>query len=469
MDLLHKFQNHWQKQFCHLSSNNLQLLLAVSGGVDSVVLVDLVQRSGFNFHMAHCNFQLRGSESERDENFVRSLGTKYEQEISVKRFDTKQYAADNKISIQEAARDLRYAWFKEIVDRWEMADDSRKEEKETGTIIRHLSSNNSPHNFIATAHHADDNIETLLMHFFRGTGIQGLMGIQPELKERRLIRPLLCFRKSELLEYAAANKLEFVEDSSNASDKYTRNFFRNQLLPQIKEVFPKVEENLLHNIERLQEVSALYRQSVEQHVKKLVEQKGNEIHIPVIKWKRTNPLHTITWELIKPYHFHAAQTEEVIKLLDAENGSYQSSATHRIIKNRNWMIISPVATETAQHIVIGPDDKEVLFENGMLAVSHEPAAISFALTEAFLDANEIGFPLLLRKYKTGDYFYPLGMQKKKKVSKFLIDLKLSRTDKEKVWVIESDKKILWVVGYRIDNRFKVNDQTKNILHITFRK
>jgi tRNA(Ile)-lysidine synthase len=459
MNLLQQFQQNWQKHFCHLSTGNCQLLLAVSGGVDSVVLVDLVHKAGFNYEIAHCNFQLRGEESERDEKFVRSLGEKYGKEVLVKRFDTQNYSTENKLSIQEAARDLRYAWFREIVDRWKMTNDSVN----AGSVNRHLPSDN----FILTAHHADDNMETLLMHFFRGTGIQGMMGIQPIVAQRKLIRPLLSFRKKELLEYATEEGLSFVEDSSNASDKYTRNFFRNQLLPQIKEVFPQVEENLLNNIERFHEVADLYRESIDLHKHKLLEQKGNEWHVPVLKWKKAKPLHTITWELIRQFGFHAAQTEEVIKLLDADNGSYQSSSTHRIIRNRNWMIISPNATETAQHVLIEENDRRVIFEGGSLVIQHTTFKIQNNPNEAFLNFDEISFPLLLRKYKTGDYFYPLGMKKKKKISRFLIDLKLSKTEKEKVWVLESNKKILWLIGYRIDDRFRITDQTKKTLHICF--
>jgi tRNA(Ile)-lysidine synthase len=461
MNLLQKFEQNWQKHFCHLSTNNCQLLLAVSGGVDSIVLVDLIHQSGFNYQIAHCNFQLRGEESERDETFVRSLGEKYGKQVLVKRFDTQNYSTENKISIQEAARDLRYVWFKDIVDNWQMADDR---EAGSGPVIRHLPTVNS---YILTAHHADDNIETLLMHFFRGTGIQGMMGIQPIVRERRLIRPMLSIRKKELLEYAQEEGLSFVEDSSNASDKYTRNFFRNQLLPQIKEVFPQVEENLLNNIERFHEVADLYRESIDLHKHKLLEQKGNEWHIPVLKWKKVTPLHTITWELIRQFGFHAAQTEEVIKLLGADNGSYQSSSTHRIIRNRNWIIISPNAAETAQHILIEENDRRVVFEGGSLSIQHSIFKIQNNTNEAFLNFDEISFPLLLRKYKTGDYFYPLGMQKKKKISRFLIDLKLSKTAKEKVWVLESNKKIIWVIGYRIDDRFRITGQTGKAFHICF--
>ena len=464
MDLLQRFQTHWHAQFCQLSTANCQLLLAVSGGVDSIVLVDLVAKSGFDFRIAHCNFQLRGEESERDEIFVRSFGEKYGKEVLVKRFDTSTYASEKKCSIQEAARDLRYAWFKEIIDSWQMTDGRNKKEP----VNCHLSSNN----YIVTAHHADDNIETMLMQFFRGTGIQGLIGIQPILKERELIRPLLPFRKTDLLAYASAKGLDFVEDSSNTSDKYTRNFFRNRLLPQIKEVYPQVEENLLHNIERFREVSELYRQSIQLHLTKLVVKRGEELHIPVMKWKKISPLHTITWELIRLYGFNATQTPEVIKLLDADNGGYMASPTHRIIRNRNWMIISPNAVSASQHILIETGDEKIYFENGYLQISkieNQKSEIQNSKSEAFLHIEEINFPLLLRKCKQGDYFYPLGMQKKKKISRFLIDQKLSRTEKEKIWVIESNRKVLWVIGQRIDDRFKITDETKKILHITYLK
>jgi tRNA(Ile)-lysidine synthase len=461
MDLLHKFKEMWQEEFCQLTAANTRLLVAVSGGVDSVVLVDLLHRAGFEFVMAHVNFLLRGSESERDEQFVRSMADKYGKELLVKKFDTKLYAQEHKLSIQEAARVLRYDWFSEILAGWQL----------TGNHTQR------PQYFIVTAHHADDNIETVLMHFFRGTGIQGMAGIQPLLKERKLIRPLLDFRKKELQMYAALRDLSFVEDSSNESDKYTRNYFRNQLLPQIKEVYPQVEENLLHTIERFREIEEIYRQSVNQQVNRLLEAKGTEWHVPVMKWKQVKPLSTITWELISRFGFHSAQTAEVIKLLDGENGGYQLSSSHRIIRNRQWMIISPNNTTTALHIQIEEGQAEVVFENGKLTITTQSETFTQSLIHSFthspsdasLDASEIRFPLLLRKWKAGDYFYPLGMQKKKKLGKFLIDLKLSRIEKEQVWVLESDKRILWVLGYRIDNRFRITEKTKQVLQVSYRK
>ncbi|OIR00588.1 tRNA(Ile)-lysidine synthase [mine drainage metagenome] len=445
MNLQEKFLHHWKINFRHLSSVNCHLLLAVSGGVDSVVLTDLISKAGFDFTILHCNFQLRGDESKRDELFVRSLGEKYNKKVLVKTFDTNLYATENKISIQVAARELRYAWFQEV-------------NRQSSTVNRQL---------ITTAHHADDNIETVLINFFRGTGIQGLKGIQPFIKEQNLIRPLLNFRKEELLNYAKENNLSFVEDSSNSSDKYARNYFRNQLIPSVKEIFSNAEENILNNIERFNEAEMLYDQAIQAHRAKLMEQNGNEFHIPVLKLKKAQPLHAIVWEIIKDFNFSSAQTNEAIKLLDADNGSSIQSSTHRIIKNRKWIIIAPLQTNEAKHILIERGEKKVIFANGELhfeIISDTLTAHGSQLT-ASLDFEKINFPFMLRPYKQGDYFYPLGMQKKKKLNRFFIDQKLSATDKEKVWVIESNKKIVWVIGLRIDDRFKITASTKNILKV----
>jgi len=464
--LLQKFQQYIQEQF-HLHLNDTKLILAVSGGVDSIVLTDLVAKCSFDFIIAHCNFQLRGEESSRDERFVKSLENKYGKQVLVKTFDTEKYAAENKISIQEAARELRYDWFEELVSsEWSMVNGecvrvNEREEKNNQLTIASL---------LATAHHANDNIETLLINFFRGTGISGLHGIPS--KQGKIIRPLLFAKREEILAYARENNLQWVEDSSNALDKYTRNFFRLQIIPAIKEVYPNVEDNLLHNIERLKEAEVLYQQAIQFHLKKLCEQKGNEIHIPILKLQKTEPLTTIVWEIIRQYNFHAAQADEVKKLFEAENGSHIASVSHRIIKNRNWLIIAPVETEHAQNILIESNEKKIKFENGEILVehlSHSKFQISNSNLVASLDAKEIKFPLLLRKWKQGDYFYPLGMKKKKKLGKFFIDQKLSKTEKEKVWVIEMNKKILWIVGYRIDERFKITSSTKEVLRITWKK
>lgn len=454
MDFLKQFQQYIKQQ--NLFQPKDKLLLAVSGGVDSVVLCELCNQAGYHFTIAHCNFQLRGEESERDENFVKELGEKYNVEVLVKKFDTNKFAAENKLSIQVAARELRYDWFNEVVTK--MKSDLR------------LKSSKAPLcgvGGLLTAHHANDNIETLLMNFFKGTGISGLHGISP--KQESIIRPLLFAKKEELLEFATVNNLTFVEDSSNASDKYTRNYFRNQLIPDLQKVYPQVADNLINNIERFSEIEILYQQSVNLSKKKLLELKGNEIHIPVLKLLQTSPLKTIVYEIIKDYGFTSHQTEEAIALLKSETGKYIQSSTHRILKNRNWLIIAPNQNVESQTILVEEKDKKVRFDQGeisveMLAITNsKPQTTNYVVQ---LNAAEIKFPLLLRKWKQGDYFYPLGMQKKKKLSRFFTDQKLSLTQKEKTWVIELDKKIIWVVGLRIDDRFKITGSTKNILQFT---
>jgi len=446
MDILQRFQGFIAEK--KIFSKNQRLLLAVSGGLDSVVLCNLCHQSGFDFTIAHCNFHLRGDESERDENFVRALGEKYGRKVLVKHFDTEKYAEGKKISIQVAARDLRYAWFNELVDSSALTD-------------------GSPINYIVTAHHLDDNIETLLMHFFRGTGIAGLRSMP--VSQGKIIRPLLFARKEELRAFATAQQLEWVEDSSNETDKYSRNYFRHQLIPIVQKIYPEVIGNLAANIDRFNDIEVLYMQAIDRHKKKLLTQKGNEMHIPALQLKKSEPLHSICYEIIKDYGFSPSQVHELIDLLDSDSGKYILSATHRIIKNRNWLIVAPTQNESSQIILIEQEEKNVPFPRGDLRLDYflaEHYKLLRADNIAQLDIGQIKFPLLLRKWKQGDYFYPFGMRKKKKLSRFFIDEKLSRTGKEETWVIEANKKIIWVVGMRIDDRFKITPRTKQILRIT---
>jgi tRNA(Ile)-lysidine synthase len=415
-------------------------VLAVSGGADSVVLAHLLKGAGINFEIAHCNFKLRGAESDRDEDFVKNLAVTLDVPFSCKHFDTNTYAAENKISIQEAARDLRYTWFATF-----------------NTIV-------------ITAHHANDNIETVFMHFCRGTGIAGLTGIEPYKVKERLLRPILVFHKQEIIDYATEAAIAFVEDSSNASDKYARNFFRHQVLPAVQEVYPQSEQNILHTIKHLREVSEVYKAAMQKIVSKLQFINGHEIHIPVLMWQKAKPLDTITFEMLYPYGFTAAQVPEAIKMLSAHNGAVLLSNTHRLIKNRNWMILAPLETATnTSVVVVDQNDTSVHFPSGTIRLQNSAALVPEASdnNSCMLDVAGLQFPLILRPAATGDYFYPLGMQKKKKLSKFFIDLKLSKTAKEKVWVLVSGNRIAWVIGYRIDNRFKLTPATSTAVKLSF--
>lgn len=460
-----------------------KLLLAVSGGVDSVVLCELCHQAGFDFMIAHCNFQLRGDESERDEAFVRELGQRYQKQVLVKKFDTESYALKKRISIQVAARELRYEWFFSLVSSQQSGVRSQKSgagSQETEAGIKMAKPQLQPTNyelrtknselptpgFLLTAHHLDDNIETLLMNFFKGTGVAGLRAMLP--KQDVLVRPLLFAKKEEIKAFAEEHKLKWVEDSSNESYKYSRNYFRHQIVPLVQKVYPAVMDNLSDNLQRFKQMELLYREAIDMHKKKLLESKGNEVHIPVLKLKKTVPLESVVYEIIKEFGFSPAQVNEVTGLLDSESGKYISSATHQIIKNRNWLIIAPLQASEAEHVLINVFS-DCAFADGVLKFTKKPVAqhsLSSLNTIAALDAATIQFPLLLRKWKQGDYFYPLGMKKKKKLSRFFIDQKLSKTDKEKVWVLEMNKKIVWVLGYRIDDRFKINGSTKNVIVIT---
>lgn len=477
MTLPEKFKAYVLKHNLFTSKDNL--LLAVSGGVDSVVLCELCSQLGFNFEIAHCNFQLRGEESQRDEDLVKTLAGKYSVSVSIKKFETEKYAEENKLSIQVAARNLRYSWFEELINK-------TANNLEQKIIINQGSGNGKRENvsirplevrgnhFLLTAHHANDNVETLLMNFFKGTGIAGLKGIEP--KKGKIIRPLLFAKKQELQKFATDYSLYYQEDSSNASDKYTRNYFRNQLIPSLQKVFPETEENLINSIDKFKDIEALYNQSVTLHKKKLMEEKGNEIHIPILKLLKAKPLPTILFEIIKEFNFTPHQTEEVIKILNSDSGKYISSQTHKIIKNRSWLIITPHDTLTASNILINENEAEVEFPQGNLKIKkaiNDHGRIPNGNDLALLDEDKINFPLLLRKWKQGDYFYPLGMKKKsgalgkKKLSKFFIDQKMSLIEKEKIWVIESNKKIMWVINKRIDDRFKVTERTTNLIKIQF--
>lgn len=452
--MLARFQQHWHSCFTGLQKTGRPFLLAMSGGADSTVLAILMKTIDIDFRVAHVNYQLRGEESNRDEAFVKSFCNKHSIGCWIKRVDTIQYKTETGLSTQVAARNIRYDWFNQL----------RKDNDELADC------------WVITAHHANDAIETSAMHFFRGTGLEGLKGIVAVHQEKKIIRPLLPFFKEEIEAFAKSHSIEFVTDSSNDSDDYTRNYFRNQLFPSIKKVFPTVEQNLLANLTRFNEAAALYKQAVDVQLKKLLHLKGNECHVPVLLWQKVNPLHTITWEIIAPFHFSADQIPEVIKLFSAENSSYIQSATHRIIKNRNWMIIAPIAAEKSANIVI--DRPGVThFSEGILELSFCEEASSSLLSVnsrpdvntvvEYLDASAVSFPLLLRKWKAGDYFYPLGMVKKKKVAKFLMDLKMSKTEKEKVWILESDTKIIAVLGKRIDHRFRCVATTTQQLALVF--
>jgi tRNA(Ile)-lysidine synthase len=436
-NLLQQFNEHWQAR-TYVSPNEV-VLLAVSGGMDSMVMASLFLESGIQFAVAHCNFGLREEASDLDEQLVYDWCSQNRIMCHTVRFETKQKSLEWKKGTQETARILRYEWF----------DTIRKDNGYTK---------------IVTAHHANDNVETLLINLFKGTGISGLHGILPE--NGAIVRPLL-FAGKELIEaYAVEHKVPYREDASNATDDYLRNAVRHNVVPVVKQWFPNAVTNVNESIHRFAEAEILYKKAVEQERKKLMQKRGQDFYLPVLKLRSREPLSTICYELLQPFGFTSAQLPHIINLMDAASGQYISSPTHRIIRNRDFLIVTTLPAVTADFIVIESvpgtvDTGKYLFS---FAVQDKPKVISPDPNHAYLDMKEIAFPIVLRKWRTGDYFYPFGMKmKKKKVSRLLIDEKVAIHEKEEIRILECSKRIAWVSGIRPDERFKVTNTTEKVL------
>ncbi len=424
-----------------LANVKKKVLLAVSGGIDSVVMCNLFHQAKFPFAIAHCNFQLRDKESDADAQFVKDLAKKYGVEFFVKKFDTKKYAEEKNISIQLAARELRYAWFEEL-----------RKEKEF--------------NLLATAHHLNDNIETILFNLTKGTGVKGLRGIP--VRNGNIIRPILFASREEIEQYQQEHKLEYREDSSNAEDKYTRNKIRHQIIPLLKEINPSLENTFAEKIELFTQLETMYEKQMKKSAAQLFLPRGNDIYIPILKLKKTQNASSILYEYLKHFDFNAAQVEDILAAVDAEAGKQFLSSSSRIIRDRRFFILTKLADKDSSIQFINEEEKEVKFKDFLLVISPTKAdtKITADKNSAFLDKAKLEFPLILRPWKAGDYFYPFGMKlKKKKLKKFFTDEKIPLNEKENVYVLESNKKIVWVVGYRIDERFKITAGTKEVLRL----
>lgn len=427
-----------------------RVIVAISGGIDSVVLGHLFLSIGQCLEMVHCNFMLRGAESDRDEAFVEQLANQWQIPLHRRSFDTRAYAEERRLSIQLAARQLRYAYFEEL---------------------RLLLSQKGEAVLIATAHHANDAVETLLMNLFRGTGIDGLRGIP--VKNGSVIRPLLFAQKHEIEAYSRQHQLSWVNDSSNEQEDYTRNYIRHTILPSVKKQFPAVVQNIHDSMRVFRDVSTLYHEAVEKRLKKIVVIQKDLQKIPLLRLEKMGQASTVLFEWLKPYGFTEGQIGEVMKLFHAGNGSYVASGAYRIIRNRAWLVLAPMAPEPAHLQIADALPFGVVLSEGKKLTIGEIMPLSemkeiprLPLHEALLDATDLKLPLIIRPWKQGDYFYPLGMAKKKKVARFLIDQKVSTMDKEHVWVVESNKRICWVIGYRIDERFKITHNTRQVIRLS---
>ncbi len=439
MGLSEQFREVWNRK-SYVSATD-SVLLAVSGGEDSMVMAHLFLENGLRFAVAHCNFKLRSDAADGDEQFVKDWCLDNGIEFHSVQFDTKQKSEEWKKGIQETARILRYEWF-EVVRR------QHKYAK------------------IATAHHANDNMETLLINLFKGTGITGMHGILPE--NGNIIRPLLFAPKEMIAAYIAANGIVFREDASNASDDYLRNAVRHNVVPAVEQLFRNAVIHVNDSIARFAQVEMLYRKEIERERKKLVEKRGQDYYIPIRKLEKRPALETLCYELFLPFGFSSAQVLHILNLLKAESGHYISSATHRIIRNRDFLIVTTVPSETAELITIESvpctiDTGKYIFS---FSLQQKPKLLPADNEEICLDMKEMVFPLILRKWRIGDYIYPLGMgMKKKKVARVLIDAKVPLHEKEDIRLLECSKRIAWVSGIRVDERFKVKDTTEKVLVI----
>jgi len=420
-----------------------RLLLAVSGGIDSMVMCELFHQSGIRFDIAHCNFSLRGEESDGDELFVRNLAERLNVSVHIKFFDTLTYAGKEGISIQMAARDLRYQWFSQLA--LEQGFDK-----------------------IAIAHNLNDQAETFFINLLRGTGIAGLRAMKPF--HEGFIRPLLLFSREEIENFASENGCKFREDSSNSSDKYLRNRIRHHLLPLLKELQPALYPIFSENIERLTNTETVYLNEIERQRQWVVRVSGKRHLINIERLNQLNPLQTYLFEFIKPFGFNETSVIQLISVLSDIPGKTFLSATHRLIKDRDSLIIEPLSESKSDklEVLIEADTKslETPFNVEFNVLNrHEFTAFNPSPLIAWLDKDKLAFPLCLRSMQIGDRFRPIGMQGFRKLSDFLTDLKISLPDKQNTWVITSGNDIVWVVGHRIDDRYKITTGTKEIFKI----
>lgn len=434
--MLQKLENHIQQNLSFLKDK--KLLLAVSGGIDSMVLVDLFYKLKYDVAVAHCNFQLRGQESDDDEEFVKLQVEKLNLPLFIQKFDTKKFAEQKKLSIQVVARNLRYDWFYTLLV-------------------------NQNFDFIITAHHLDDSIETFLINFTRGTGLEGLTGIP--IQNDKIIRPLLAFSREEIVAYAKQNDIKWREDSSNSTDKYWRNKLRHDVIPVLKELNPSLLPSFQNTIDSLQQSHSLVKDASKNMYQKVVTEEEHHTEIDLTKLLKLPNHKAYLFQWLQPFGF--TDWKAVYDLIEANSGKQVFSETHILLKNRNTLLLSPKQTRENNEVFWVEKNQNEVKVPLKLRFCNVSDISTQGTNTIFVDEDKLSFPLTIRRWEEGDVFYPFGMKGKKKLSKYFKDEKLSLIEKSKVWLLCSDNQIIWVIGKRQDERFKITKQTTKILQINF--
>lgn len=417
------------------------IMLAVSGGIDSVVMTDLFYASGYSCMILHCNFGLRDAESDLDEAYVRALAAHYEMPVFIKHFNTLEYSSEKGISIQMAARELRYAWFDEISAKHEVSH-------------------------VATAHNMNDSVETVFLNLTRGTGMKGITGIP--VRNGKYIRPLLFAARSEIQSYCRESNLQYREDSSNKSKKYYRNKIRHDIIPAFEEINPGFIQTMSDNIRRFEESYLIYREEIIKKKAEIFRETNGHIEVSLKELKELNPISSWLYELFTEYGFSMDQCLNIEKILDSESGKQFISTEYRLFKDREKILLFKSEDVSYQRYYIdSPDSRATLPFSMDIEVLDREELEEFPQSPdiACLDIDRLNFPLTVRKWQHGDYFFPLGMEQMKKLSDFFIDAKVPVPVKNRTWLLCSGKNIIWIIGQRIDNRYKITGKTSRILKL----
>ena len=431
---------------CFIEDNNLfnkndKIILGLSGGLDSVVLLDVVFKLGYKITIAHCNFHLRKTESLRDEKFAEDLAIFYGLNYVKTDFDTMQYAASQKLSIEMAARELRYAWFEEM----------------------RVKTNSK---YIVIAHHIDDSVETILLNLTRGTGLKGVLGISPKIGH--IVRPFLCVSREEIEQYASENNIKYVVDSTNLESIYKRNSMRLDVLPLLKNMNPSVNKSIDSFSYKMREVDKIYTYYINQHISEVFQ--NNSINIE--RLNETVSPKSILYEILNQYGFTPTTIEDLYNVLNGESGKLFYSDRYVALKDRDFIYIKSIENNNEENIFYKIEYLETITTPIHLQQNVKDISdcndLDASKNICYLDENKLKYPLILRKWKKGDRFTPLGMKGSKKLSDYFSNKKYSLFDKSNAWVIVSDDKIVWIVGERSDNEFKITDKTSKVVIIEYK-